>query len=277
MASLKASSHLKRYSSVHPCYTNESTQSLFQIHLGGLTKCSSYPGLTIMSQYFYDDTLKKIPVHSQKVFKRRKSIQLKDFSRDMSSGNDLATLVVLLSNDYKTFLSKDGKMIPLTRYAKKHFEKLTSEQKAAYNTKDHNPLQKSSREHLENQFQAYENILKPILAKSNLEYFYHSSVLERLNPKIACLPLYFAILNSFLKRKLNYWNLNETFKNRHGKPIRCIFVCVRKQFFKAENPPSLFIDKEVKRGGELTHRKDWALDDLVRDWKKALSPHIPPS
>lgn len=278
MVKLVATSHLKRYSSVYPRYirlADGSSQSLFEVHLRGLSKCSSHSGLTIMGKYFHRDSLKEIPEQSQKRFKQYKAVQFNKFSKDLRCGNDMATLVVLLSNDYKTFLSREGKMIPLTKSAKKHFNRLTPKEKAKYNVLDHRPLLKSSREHLENQFQVYENILKPILAKSNLEYFYHSSVLERINPKICNLPLYFAILNCFLKRKLSYWTRNETFKNKHGKPIKCIFVCVREQFFLAENPSDLFIESEVNGGGELTHRQDWALDDLVRDWKKALAPHIP--
>ena len=282
MASLISSSHLNRYSSVNPRYfrlanRSWSTQSLFEIHLKGLSKCCPHPGLTIMGEYFYRNSLKKIPEHSQKTFKNNKLVQFNTFSKDLSSGDEIATLVVGLSNDYKTFLSIEGKMIPLTRKAKSHFDKLTKKEKATYDVLTHRPLLKTSKIHLESKFQAYENILTPILAKSNLEYFYHCSIFERINPRVANLPMYFAILNSFLKRKLNYWSRNETFKNRNGKPIKCIFVDVREQFFLAENPHKLFVDREVISGGELVHRQDWALDELVRDLKKVLSPHIPPN
>ena len=116
----------------------------------------------------------------------------------------------------------------------------------------------------------------PILlppANSNLEFFYHSSVLERINPKIVSLPLYFAVLNSVLKIKLNSWTKNETFVNRNGRPIKCVFVCVRDQFFKSTDPSTLFIESE--EDGELVHRKNWAMDVLVAHWKEALLPHIP--
>ena len=275
MASLKATSHLKRYRSVRPYRVTleDGTQTtLFNMHLGGLTKCSSYRGLVIMGEHFDRESLEKIPEKAKKRFKEDKLKQFQDFSNDLSNNNDVATLVVLLSNDYKTFLSNEGKMIPLHRNAKRRFDKLTNKQKITYSVDTHKPLLITSKNHLDKEFQKYENILKPILAKSNLEFFYHSSVLERINPKIVSLPLYFAVFNSVLKLKLNSWTKNETFVNRNGKPIKCIFVCVRDQFFESKDPSSLFI--ESIDDGELVHRKDWAMDVLVARWKKALLPHI---
>ena len=112
--------------------------------------------------------------------------------------------------------------------------------------------------------------MKTILKSSTLEVLHHSSVLERLNPKIPYLNLYFAILNSVLEKNLEIWTKKGTFKNKFGKCIVCKFVNVKEQFFLRADPRSIFQKSEVEDDKELTHRNDDAMDELVAIWRSSV-------
>lgn len=286
MLSIKGTSHAKRYSSTRKYYVWDEGRktSLFEKHLQvhGIHKCSSYPGLTVMGEFFDRNSLDKLPalsvlrkIHRPDLETRNlisylegKESQFKAFARDLGNGIDMGTLVVLQSNDYKTFLTDHkGNMLKLVRAARGKWDNLKSKGlKCNYDAYAEKPLKKEARLHLEGQFDKYAEILKPILEKSVLEVLHHSSVLERINPDIPYLPLYFAIFNSVLKRYLDTWTKKKTFLNKFGKPIVCKFVSVREQFFMEDDPTSLFTEKS----GELTHRTDEAMDRLIAIWRRKL-------
>ena len=250
-------------------------RSPFEVHLDGFADCRSEGGLIMMNQLFEMDYLDKLPDSSRKTYRRIKQKQFLRFSEYLSSGDANSALLVCLSNDWKCFLTDHkGHMLPLMSSSYSRWSKLSGKEKANYDAFAHKPLLKESRLHLECQFLKYEEILKPILAKSNLESIYHSSVLERMNSKYPYLPFYFAILNSFLKKYLKLWNNNKTFVNKNGKPIRCNFINVADQFHLAENPIKLFIKREVVAGGELTHRTHEAYDKLAAKWRKPFAKFI---
>ena len=272
------SSHVNRFSPnyQYPIRLEDgSYQSPFQVHLGGFYNFRSFGGLIIMNKIFERDYLEVLPDQSRKTFRRIKKTQFLDFSNYLSSGVENSALLVCLSNDWKCFLTDHkGHMLPLMSSAYVKWRKLSAEEKANYDAFVYKPLFKESRLHLESQFLMYEQILKPILAKSKLESIYHSSVLERMHPKYPYLPFHFAILNSYLKKYLKIWNNNKTFVNKYGTPIKCNFVNVADQFHLAENPQLLFIRREIDAGGELTHRTNEAYDKLAAKWRKPFAKFI---
>lgn len=274
MLRMDGTSHLKNFSSKypHPIIVNGKKTTKFENKLPGVNQCNSFGGLTLMDKHFERDSLQPLADNPEnQEHQSNKNKQLNKFIRGIQNGTEKATLFVTLSNDYKYFLTNHkGSMLSLTRTAKSKWDKLSAMQKSKYDIYKHNPLTGKDRTHIYEQIGKYENKLKEIFQKSSLEIFFQSSVLERFNPKIKYLPLYFAILNSVLKHEIYKWDSNETFKNKFGKSIKCKFVCVRKQFY-LNKPNKIFIPKEIRQGKELTHRTDKALDSLMDTWYKQLT------
>ena len=280
LLSMKGTSHLKRYSTYRPhriTLPNGQKKPLYAIHLKGVQKCNSFGGLTVMNNFFQRDSLQKLSEDNPEdlEYMESKKKQLNTFTNLVKFGKEKATLFVLLSNDYKSFLSRNNRMLSLNRTARKKWDKLSNLEKANYEVSVYKPLTRDDRKHIEEQFAIYSSFLKNLLKNTELEIFYHSSVLERINPKVKYLPLYFAIMNSILKHNMKVWSLNETFKNKFGNPIKCQFVCVRQQFF-VPSPESLFCESELSKfkrnqNIELTHRNEKSLDKLVSIWTKALT------
>lgn len=272
MISAKGSSHLKRYISGGGAKENDN--SLFNQHLAGFQKCSSYPGLTVMGVFFEKTSLYKLPEigdKRQKKYIEDKKSQFIQFALDLAGFGEIETLGVLLSNDYKTFLTDHkGHMLKLSKGARKKWSKMSPAEQCNYDIYTEKVWTVSARVHLNTQFLKYENILKLILRRSTLEVFHHSSVLERISPQIPFLPLYFAIFNSVLEKYLEIWTKQGTFKNKFGKPIVCKFVNVKDKFFLRADPQSVFTQREISLGGELTHRNDEAMDELVAAWRSKM-------
>ena len=246
----------------------------FSRYLEGFGSCSSYPGLTVMCDFFDRNSLQKWPKQgnaAQERYKQKKTRQFEEFLLELSRLGVPEALLVLLSNDYKTFITDHkGHMLVLNKSARKKWNKLVPDEKCNYDVYEEKALKKPAKDHINKQFLRYEEILKNILKKSSLEVIHHSSILERINPAIPYLPLYFAILNSVLKKHLENWTKNETFKNKHGKPISCRFINVSKPFFSRTDPSSIFIAREVFKQKELTHRTDKVLDEIAAIWRSEV-------
>lgn len=267
MLSFRGSSHTKRYSSFRPWVVSRTggiEHTGYDKYLKNyISSCKSYSGLTILGQYYESDSLKKVPE------KINKKIQLSDFLSDIKDSDATATLFVLLSNDWKTLLTDhEGHLLKLEKDAKAKWDKLSPKEKINYNAYQEKPWKKSTKDHIHNQFEKYEKILKETLMNSTLEHLYHSSILERIHPKIKYLPFLFAILNSVLRKYLNDWSRNKTFKNKNNVPIKCHFVNVSFQFFNSSNPELLFDPDDYTC--ELTHRTGESMDELVVTWRDTL-------
>ena len=110
--------------------------------------------------------------------------------------------------------------------------------------------------------------LQFLFGSSSASTVYHCSVLERIIEDIPLLPMYFAILNSFIRAALK----TTTIYNRYNQPIRFKFINVSDQFHRADDPTTLFRRNEV-RSGEMTHRTPGAYkiiytklhDEIVKD------------
>ena len=257
--SIKSTSHLRDFSSAE-------SGSKFPTHLSDLvSSCSYFSGLAIMGDRFERNSLNKLATNST-----NKKNQVQDFIDEVESSDADALLFVLLSNDYKTFLTNKGHMLKINPTAKDVWRQLSPKEKINYNVQIHKPLQKQSRIHIETQFENYEVLLKAMLSKTNIKDFCHSSVLERINHNIKDLPFYFTIFNSFLRKNIETWDRNRTFKNKNGHPIKCHFINVADQFFNAIEPEELFVLWERKKFIELTHRTIGSYEDLVDKWKAGL-------
>ena len=159
MLSIKGTSHLKRYSSIQKGYNYEghgNNNSLFDIHLKGFQKCSSYGGLTVMGEFFEKESLKKLPKIGdlrQINYKNTKKEQFKKFAIDIAGEGNLETLVVLLSNDYKCFLTDhEGHMLTLNKCARSKWDRLTNVQKCNYDAYVEKDWTKPAKEHLKTVF-----------------------------------------------------------------------------------------------------------------------------
>lgn len=258
------SSHLFRYAST--AYAKQNANSPYRLHMKGFSEVISLSGLTVMDECFEKDTLKKMNSKPPK-----KILQFEDFAAALETCGDIEALLVDLSNDYKTYVTDhEGNMLNLISTAVRKWKDMDPELKCDYNVFTEKSWTKTTRLHIFAQFKKYEKILKPILGNSPIEILHHSSILERLNPKIPNLDLYFAILNSVLEHFLKRWTKNKAFKNKHGKAIVCRFVSVKDQFFNAKfkyrDQTSLFTFTDIEKGKELTHRNAKAMDELARKW-----------
>ena len=245
----------------------------FHIHFPGILKCSSFSGLVVMGKFFESDSLKplNLNIYKNKQYVKHKTNQLKKFVADVQTTNHNACLFVLLSNDYKCFLTDhQGHMLKLSKGAKKRWDDLTPLQRSNYDAYEMKPWPKATRVFIEGQFEKYEIFLKDMLKNSPLEKFHHSTVLERLNYELPYLDLYFAIFNSVLKLFVHKWSRKKTFINKFGVNIKCYLVNVRRHYYYAKPPSSIFLDWEVANKREQTHRKEGALNGLASDWKHHL-------
>lgn len=241
-AGIYSSSHLKDYKSNDP-------DSLFKDISRQFDHCYSFSGISLMPDCFERESLAKIvPKPKYQIEKVNK------FIRIIQSNKDIIAFFLFLSNDWKCFLSKDLYLISLSQDVISEWNNSHGNSKCNYDAISRKSLTKESRHHMNAQFDIYKNILKSILLQTDIETLYHSSVLERLNPRYPHLDLLFAILNSYLLYHLNLWTKKHTFKNKHGKSIKCVFLSATHLFHLQASPQSLFCPKELKRGGEVTHR-----------------------
>lgn len=244
----------------------EDITSPFNVDLKGFSQCVPFRGLSVMDDFFHRYSLRKL---NRKPYSKCK--QFNKFAEQLADCRDTEVLLESLSNDYKAFLTDHrGKMLQLNRTAVRRWEAMSDQSKCEYNIFAERSWTKTTRKHLMEQFGKYEDILKPVLKKSTIEVVHHSSVLERLNPNIPNLDMYFAILNSVLEYFLAKWTKNQVFKNKCGKPVICKFVSVREQFFLRSDKISVFSAGEVTGGGELTHRNEDAYDELAGMWRSKV-------
>lgn len=262
------SSHLKHYKSTRQNRLN--SRSKFNKKFKHFSRVKSYGGLSVMPDKFDRYTLEKIPIDSE--FYKEKVRQFEEFVTELERGGDVEALWVALSNDYKAFITNHlGRVLGLNRGAVKKWKAMSKGDKLVYDVLEEKPWTKLLRVQVQTRFEEYRDIMKSVLARSSLEVLHHSSILERLNPNIENLDLYFAILNSVLEHSLIKWSRNEVFTNRHGKPIRCEFVNVKESFCMASDPKRLFLSHEVRLGGELTHRNDVAMDKVADVWGSVVA------
>ena len=137
-------------------------------------------------------------------------------------------------------------MLKINSTAKYVCRQLSPKEKINYNVQIHKPLQKQSRVHIEKQFESYEILLKSMLSKTNIKDFCHSSVLEKINHNIQDLPFYFAIFNSFLRKNIETWDRNHTFKNKNGTLSSATSLTLLTSFLILLNLRRfLFAEKEI--------------------------------
>ena len=287
------SSHLSSLSFINQHQKRKKLPKDHPFHI--LDKCRAYPGLSVMNERYERDSFKPLP--KSDTLYQNKDIQRSNFFADIKVGQESELLLVLLSNDYKCFITDDSKNKPfsLRRTAHKNWKKLTDDQKTNYCVFYEKSWTHEFKQHIMKKFDDYRNILLPILKKSCLKKVFHSSVLERVHFNTVGLDIYFAILNSVLKNSLQKWSEEGCFKNRYDEPIEFEFVNVSDQFhsthdldkntnpFIAKNEELLpvkshfyckapiFISKEIIEKKELVHRTPEAINKLATTWSEALS------
>ena len=264
-------SHLKRFKSTWASRRNP--MSPYNLKFSEFSCIQSYGGLSVMPDRFDRNSLNMLPRNSD--YYKEKTRQFNQCIAELGGRREEELLWVALSNDYKTFITDHkGNLLDFSRGAVKKWEGLENKKRAVYNAYISKPWDKPLRVQVQSQFAVYENILQSMLSQSSVKVLHHSSVLERLNPKIEYLNLYFAIINSVLERSLTRWTKEEVFKNKFGCSISCKFVNVKELFYMAPDPERLFISKEIIAGKELTHRTDVAIDEVADIWSSAVTGQV---
>ena len=125
----------------------------------------------------------------------RQSNLKEDFFYTVRTCRQPELLLVALSNDFKTFITDESrhKYYKLTRNAHRVWLTMTPDEKTYFNVFNEKFFTKDFRLHIFSEFDNYKFIFRLVLEQSNIKIVRHSSVLERLNPEILHLDLYFAI------------------------------------------------------------------------------------
>ena len=265
--SSQGSSHLK-----HLAFSNyRDKRKLGPDHpFQSIDNCHSFPGLTLMNNRYQRDTFNLLSPNDQR-YQRQTNLR-EDFFFTIKTCKQPELLLVALSNDFKTFITDESKhkCFKLTRNAHSVWSKMTPDEKTFFNVFNEKFFTKNFRLHIFSEFENYKSILKPVLEQSTIKIVHHSSVLERLNPEILHLDLYFAILNSVLRHFLRKWTEEECFKNKKGEPIIFNFINVSKNFHSVEDKTSIFCKFEVENNKELVHRKKFHMDKIAKDWVNSI-------
>ena len=194
------------------------------------------------------------------------SWQYRKLSQDIIIARDMShTIFVGGSNSWGDYLQRNGVMLPLSGKA---LERFGATDRSHYNHNTCRLLKPDSSRYLKASIEQHMAALQDLFGASNTTVIYHVSVLERLKPSLPELPMYFAILNSFLFSALK----KVTLTNRNGEIIRIKFINVSGLFFSAKKPERLFKRWEASRGRFIhrTHESyreiyQTVYDQIVRD------------
>lgn len=182
-------------------------------------------------------------------------------------------LLVAASNDWKSFLVKNGRLLSLLPHSVDIWANLTSSQKINYNCRNLNLLSPDSRTFLSLKLEEYKEALSVIFQNSTVTKVFHSSVLERFYPGCENLDLYFAVLNSYLHKALNKLNSSKPIFNKKGEKIKWMFINVSDQFHNSPNPIHLFREDE-QITGVMTHRHDDAISEIVLKYSNFIKKDL---
>lgn len=233
--------------------------SNFKTLLPGATSIDARKGMILMPLEFSQhslDHMNKSSFRISQVEKTTKSLQSSDCDN---------CLMVTGSNDHKALLVNRGQFIELKPHSAEIWENMSPQQKINYNCRTLGFLPVESRDFLTEKLQEYKNALTSLFSGSTIKKVFHSSILERIYPGQSNLDLYFAILNSYLKKMLNECNSKNPIFNKNGEKIKWVYINVTEQYYGALDPSTLFRPGEQKTG-VMTHRHDEAMKDMVKKY-----------
>ena len=188
-----------------------------------------------------------------------KTTQFKCLRRDIIIFREPSRVVFLGgSNDGSSLLYQGNDLLRLLPHAVARWEGLDGPDRVKFKHGNMKLLHSKGVRFLKWRLRLYVQELADLFGQSTAEVVYHISILERLMPGLhKVLPMYYAILNSFLFSALKAANI----RNRSGQSITFRYVNVATQFQCATDRTKLFKPKEVGRG-EMVHRTSSAYREI---------------
>ena len=186
---------------------------------------------------------------------RRKDQQFFTLCRDIVAARDTTHILFLgLSNDWEELLAPGGLFINIKASAARRWEGLSVQEMCSFNHNKRSLLTARGDKYIKRKMRAYVIQLEEMFGGSSASVVFHCSVLERLSQNLPLLPMFFAILNSYLQDTLK----SARIYNRFGQKLSFKFIRVSEQFYSAGDATTLF--SETK--GLMTHRTHDAYRDL---------------
>ena len=251
-----ASSHGRIYATTHAERNySSSRKENFHSYFPKFKAIYFWPGLTLLDDYAREGF--------KKLLKKGKGHQADKEHFEAIFRNSMAKMVLLIigSNDYKSFITKNGRILRCSKKDRKRWQSLEASKKINFQPRDHRKfLIDSDINHIKENVKVFFEYLISLVKNSRKTTVFLSSLLERVykvnHPN---LDLLFAYINHFLFEEVKK---NTEICNAIGGKVNFVFINVACQFYNAENPVSLAIDREKGRG-ELTHRNKTAMRELA--------------
>ena len=195
--------------------------------------------------------------------------QVKKITRFVEDSTDKVGLLVLGSNDFKSFLIREGAWLRPGKGAVDRWYQLPLHQKINFSERSAGRiLCRSARDHIQSTAHEYVKVILKLVNKGGFQSVIHSSLLERDWSAIGVphLGMWFAHINYELRREMSKLELDPAATNRFGERIRFKFLNVSAQYFVAEAQSTLdtiFREEATAKSGR-THRNEDSLNMLSR-------------
>lgn len=250
-----ASSHGRIYATTYADRSYRSTRKEnFHSYFPNFRSIYFWPGLTLLDDYAREGF--------KKLLKKGRGHQLDkdEFEAIFCKALTKMVLLIIGSNDYKSFITKNGRILRCSKKDLKRWQGLDPSEKIKFQPRNHKKFLKDSDvKHIKDNVKVFFDYLAGLVKKSRKTTVFLSSLLERVyKDNHPGLDLLFAYINHFLFENVK----SAEICNAMGVKVNFIFINVASQFFNAEDPLSLAIDRE-KEKGELTHRSKTAMHKLA--------------
>ena len=242
------------------------------------SEVTAFGGLLLADEIYRPDPTSLEPIqYFMDPARQKQRDYIQDISTILRDTNRKVTLFQTGSNDYKSFVVRDGKFITLRPYQTYTIAQALSKQSlrmsghlvpaATYPT----IISDSDLTYVKSQVRAYLAVLTKLISDSGVQHIFHSSILERFYTNMSawlCIIPYFSIINFCLKNclaELNSPDMRVRILNRDGYPTTWHFSDVSEQI------QTLLDDGVTVRSifnpspqGRLIHRKISAMSQIVR-------------
>ena len=230
------------------------------------TKVKAFPGLTLTDWEFPENSLTPNQIKSSY---RRSQTEL--FYQSLRASTASIVLLVTGSNDYKTFITKQGKLVPLSLFAFLIWDSLRPHEKACFNPYKHPVMSRPNLKFIQFQIEAYLLNLSIQAYGSRAKFIIHSSILERVSQetRMLDLPIYFAIINYFLRKAIYKLNFHNSHLSRTQTQVVWRFCNVSYQFHSLSNPSVLFLPREQLQSN-MVHRQTRYMREISRSYSREM-------
>ena len=242
------------------------------------TEVNAFGGLLLADKIYRPDPANLKPIqYFMDPARQKQRDYIQEISTILRDTNRKVALFQTGSNDYKSFVVRDGKFITLQPYQNFTIAQALSKQSVRMSghlepAPTHPTIiSDSDLSYVKNQVRAYLAVLTKLISDSEVQYIFHSSILERFYTNTSgwlCIIPYFNIINFCLRdclAELNSPDMRVRILNRNGYPTTWHFSDV------AEQIQTLLDDGVTVRHifnpspqGRLIHRKISAMSQIVR-------------